>query len=271
MIIYGLCFIFRIFEYFILRTDQTFWGEAFVHKLAGIALVLLALKHCGLNLNTIGFNISNAWRNLLAGVIFALLVFLPAYLGEFALLAAWERAPKLDIYVSAYAINGNIGQQTALIFFLICILGNIINVLMEEGLFRGLLQKLLESRYTFLTAAAIAAILFGFWHIMAPLRSYYDGAISFNGLIANSLMLVSTSSLVGLKFALLTKLTNNLYMAMGHHFINNAIVNMIHITSNCGADELMVLRISIAQALSFIIALIWYVWAQHKNSLNAKR
>lgn len=264
--VYGLCFLCRILEYFILRTDQTFWGEAFLHKLAGIAILLLALRLCQLSLKSIGFGFSNGLGKLLGGLAFGLLVFLPAYLTEMALLAAQNKTPSLEMYVSAYAVDGNSSRQTALIFFLICLLGNIINVIMEEGVFRGLFQKLLENKYSFIAAACFSAILFGFWHIMAPLRSYYDGTMSFNGLIANALLLVSTSALVGFKFSLLTKLTNSLYMAMGHHFINNAIVNMLHVVSSSGADELMVLRISIAQAVSFIIVLIWYILAKAKHS-----
>lgn len=43
-IIYLLCFVFRLFEYFILRTDQTVVGEAVVHKLIGIAILFVC---CG--------------------------------------------------------------------------------------------------------------------------------------------------------------------------------------------------------------------------------
>ena len=38
---YFLCYAFRIFEYFVLRTDQTLIGEAIVHKLIGIAVLFL--------------------------------------------------------------------------------------------------------------------------------------------------------------------------------------------------------------------------------------
>ena len=100
---------------------------------------------------------------------------------------------------------------------------------------------------------------------MAPLRDYYYGSMSLNGFIANSVLLVITSGLIGFKFALITKLTGNLYMAMGDHFVNNTIVNMLHVISITGADELMILRISIAQSVSFIIVLIWYFVARNKK------
>lgn len=71
---------------------------------------------------------------------------------------------------------------------------------MEEGVFRGLFQKILEKKYSFMI----------------------------------------------------------LFMAMGDHFINNTIVNMLHVVTSTGTDELMVVRIAIVQSVSFIIILIWY-------------
>lgn len=117
---------------------------------------------------------------------------------------------------------------------------------------------MLERKYSFFLSAVIGSSLFGMWHIIAPVRSYYDGSLSRNGLIANAVLLITTSALVGFKFALMTKLTNSLYMAMGHHFINNAVVNILHVVSSTGTDTLMVVRIAIAQSISFIIVWIWY-------------
>ena len=44
LLIYILCFILRFIEYFIIRTDQTFWGEAFLHKLLGIVILFIVAK-----------------------------------------------------------------------------------------------------------------------------------------------------------------------------------------------------------------------------------
>ncbi len=46
--------------------------------------------------------------------------------------------PSLQVPVTGYALDGDQGRQTGLLFFAFCILGNLINVAMEEGIFRGL-------------------------------------------------------------------------------------------------------------------------------------
>ena len=265
LIIYLICFMFRILEYFILRTDQTFWGEAFIHKLIGIAVLFVVIKHFDFTFKEIGFAKGKIILYILKGLAFGLVIFVLAYSTEILILALHGNFKTLALYVSAYSVDGNIGHQTALVFFVFCIIGNIINVVMEEGMFRGLFPKLLEHKYTFIISAVIASVLFGIWHIMAPIRDYYDATMSMSGFIANSVMLVITSALVGFKFAMMTKLTGNLYMAMGDHFVNNTIVNILHVISITGTDELMILRISIAQSVSFIIVLIWYFVARHKK------
>ena len=266
ILIYLLCFVFRFMEYFILRTDETFWGEAFVHKLIGIVILLIAVRIYGFKLTETGFAKDKILHSLSGGLAFGLYVFVPAYLAECIIILIQGKFEALDLYVSAYSVNGTIGNQTGFLFFMICIIGNIINVIMEEGIFRGLFQKILEKKYSFILSAAIGSCLFGLWHIMAPARSYYDGTMSSSGFIANTILLVTTSGLVGFIFALMTKLTNSLYTAMGHHFINNTIVNMLHVVSGTGTDELMVVRITVAQSISFVTVLIWYILSHRKSS-----
>lgn len=96
------------------------------------------------------------------------------------------------------------------------------------------------------------------------MRNYVDGTSSAAGMYVNIILLVITSGIIGFKFALLTKLTGSLYMAMGDHFVNNTIINMFHVVSFTGRDELMFVRIAIAQSVSFIIVLLVYL---HKKRL----
>lgn len=256
--VYLMCFILHFMEYFLLRTDETFWGEAFIHKLLGIVILFAALKICRLKPTEIGFLKKNILRRLSKGIALGLLVFVPAYSAEILIHIIQGKFETLSVYVSAYSVTGTIGRQTGFLFFLICIAGNIINVIMEEGVFRGFFQKMLEKKYSFFLSAVIGSSLFGLWHIIAPVRSYCDGSLSRNGLVANAILLTTTSALVGFMFTLMTKLTDSLYMAMGHHFVNNAIVNMLHVISDSGADTFMVVRIAIAQSIAFIVICIWY-------------
>lgn len=261
LIIYVICFAFRALEYFVIRTDQTFFGEAFIHKLIGIGLMIGAVFLFRYKFADIGFKTGKSFFDIIRGLIFGIIVFIIAYGVEIIILAASKNLQAVELYVTAYSLDGGEEvKRTGFIFFFICVVGNIINVLMEEGVFRGLFQKMLSDKYKFLVAGIITSILFGFWHIMAPLRSLIDGNKSVGGFIGESAMLIGTSALVGFKFAMMGKLTGNLYMGMGDHFVNNTIVNILHVINKEGeADQLTTIRITIAQSLSFTAVLIWFI------------
>ena len=211
-----------------------------------------------MNFKQIGLGTKNLFRRVSLGLIWGSLFFALAYLIEIVVLLSQGNFLGLDFYVSAYSVNGNIGQQRGLLFLLICLAGNLINVLMEEGIFRGLFQKVFERKYSFIKSALLSSLLFGFWHIMAPFRSLLDGEMSLTGFWINSLILVLTSFLIGLQFALMAKMTGSLYMGMAVHFVNNTVVNLLHILSKNGTDQLLSLRITVAQTLSFLVLLIYY-------------
>ncbi|MCI6714494.1 MAG: CPBP family intramembrane metalloprotease [Lachnospiraceae bacterium] len=263
--IYFICYGFRVFEYFILRTDKTWVGEAVVHKLTGIVILFAAVGFLRETLADIGLARKGRLRNIGKGLFFGIGVFIIAYAVEIMMAIAGGTFVSLQVYVSTYAVDQNLGHRTEWLFFIICIVGNMVNVFMEEGIFRGLFQKILEKKYSFMCSALIASILFGLWHIVGPIRNYFDGVSGVEGMIANAIMLTVTSALVGFKFALLTKMTGSLYMAMGDHFVNNTIVNILHVVSETGIDEMMFVRITIAQSVSFLLVLICYIRREHKR------
>ncbi|MBP5437252.1 MAG: CPBP family intramembrane metalloprotease, partial [Treponema sp.] len=98
-----------------------------------------------------------------------------------------------------------------------------------------------------------------------PVRTFFDGESSMAGTVANAIMLVFTSALVGFKFAMLTKITGSIFMGMGDHFVNNTIVNILHVVSKNGADQMMAVRVALAQSLSFILVLIWFAMSSSRN------
>lgn len=262
LFLYFVCYLFRFIEYFLIQTDRTFWGEAFLHKAMGIVVLCIVVRLLSLRLWEIGFAKDGIIKYTSLGLVFGTALFVVAYGVEILITISSGNFQMLRFYISSYTIDGNVGNQTGLLFFVICIIGNIINVLMEEGIFRGLFQKLLEQKYKFIVSAVLISVLFGLWHVIAPIRQFYEGG-SMGGMITKLAMLVITTSLGSFKFALLTKITGSLYMAMGDHFVNNTIVNILHVVSTSGADELMFVRMSIAQTLSFVIVLIVYLKKYH--------
>ena len=265
-IIYLSCYVFRLFEYFILRTDKTVLGEAIVHKLIGIGILFIAMKLLHIRLEEIGYREKHCFKNLFLGLAFGMAVFTIAYVAEMLLVTAQGNFDSFQVYVSTYAVDKNLGHQTTILFFLICILGNVINVIMEEGIFRGIFPFILRKKYSFFASAAISSLLFGFWHIVGPIRNYFDGVSGMESTIANILMLVISSALVGFKFALLREMTGTLYMGLGDHFVNNTIVNILHVVSNTGADEFMFVRITIAQSVSFVIVVLFYMRKYYRKN-----
>ena len=270
LLFYLVCFVFRAVEYLVIRTDQSVIGEAFIHKLIGIALLAVALWLIKYKWSDIGLKAKSAIKGICFGLLFGLAVYAAAYGTEMLLQTSAGNMPALRFYVASYSTTGDSVIQSGIQFVLICVAGNIINVIMEEGIFRGLFIRLAEERYSFLKACIFSAVLFGVWHIAQPVRNVLDGVQSPGGAFMLGLMLVGTSALGGIQYALLYRLTGALWFSMAAHFVNNAIINLLHIVTVSGADEMQSVRITIAQTLSFVVVLIVFTVKARKKALPGK-
>ncbi len=256
---YLICFVLRNAESILIRTDQTVIGEAFIHKLLGIVLLAMALRLLQYRWADIGFCRSRLAGGLLKGALLGGGAFAVAYGVEMITQAVAGNAPTLRFYATSYTVLGNISLQGGFLFILACIVGNIINVVMEEGVFRGFFVKLMENRYSFWKACLFSSALFGLWHIAQPLRNLIDGEQSLMSAATSALLLVITSTLFGIQLCMLMKLTGSLWAGMMVHFINNASVNLLHVVTTMGMDAFQTMRITVAQTLAFIVVLVMFL------------
>ena len=259
MIIFLLCLSVRFVEYFLIETDKTAIGENVLHKVVGIILLALVLKKISLTWGDIGFQKNGFVRGLLKGLLLGSVCFAVSFGLELAILSLQGNHAHLEIYISSFSLTGSQMKNTDFVFFLLCVLFNVINVWMEEGVFRGLFIKTLSEIRPFMQANFIAAFLFGIWHIVMPVRGYVNGEMSFAAMILMGIGYIILAGIMGIKWGLLYRITGNLWAGLGDHLFNNIVAtNMLHVVSLKGADELQIVRIMAAQIISFGFVIVVY-------------
>lgn len=258
LLLFIVCAVARLFEYFILKTDETILSENFVHKILGIALLFFVLKRYQWNWSDIGFARTGMLRGIGKGILLGSLCFAVAYSVESLVLYCLNRDVHFAFYATGFSLTNDSQRQTGLVFLVLCILFNVINVWMEEGVFRGLFTRLLEGT-SFLRRILLIALLFGVWHWAMPLRDYIRGNSSLTSLLIMGIGYLILAGIMSVKWSLLYRLSGSLWIGLGDHLFNNVIAtNLLHVISNGEADSLQIVRIMIGQLLSFAVVLAYY-------------
>ena len=104
----------------------------------------------------------------------------------------------------------------------------------------------------------IVALLFGVWHFVMPLRSIINGDMTVVSALVMMIGYIILSGIMSIKWALFYKMSGSLWIGIGDHLLNNTITNLLHIVSKTGTDELQIVRIILAQLISFIVVMILY-------------
>ena len=269
VVIFTLCLAARFIEYFLIETDRTAIGENVLHKAAGIIILALTLKRVNLTWSDIGFQRNGFVSSILKGLLLGSVCFIISFGLELAILALQGNPAHLEIYISSFSLTGSGIKNTDFVFLLLCVVFNVINVWMEEGIFRGLFIKILSETKSFMQANFIAAFLFGIWHIVMPARSCMDGEMSFAAMVLMGIGYIILAGIMGIKWGLLYHMTGNIWTGLGDHLFNNTVAtNMLHVISLNGADELQIVRIMAAQLISFTFVLAIYVYRSRKKRVN---
>ncbi len=255
--IYFICYAFRLWEYFVLKTDESVIGENFIHKACGVAVIFAVLFVSGLHWRDIGFVRDGRLKNIGLGLTLGFGFYTIAYAVECIVLYVQEASPSLKIASGGFSlVNSTEFVSTGIGFIL---LFNILNVWMEEGLFRGLFTRLLRERYDCRMTIFITALLFGLWHLAMPVRSFIEGQMKFVPMLLLGAGYVALTFVYGLKMSFLYRMTGSLWAGMADHFFNNSVINIVHVVSSEGSDHLQIIRIVTAQFLSFIFVYMLYL------------
>ena len=246
-IILVICSVARLIEYFYIRTDETFLSENFLHKLFGILLLWGVLSICNLRWKDIGFSPDGIVSGIGKGLLFGLVCSVFAYTIECIVLLFLHGNVHLSFYASGFSLTNEKVSQAGISLILSSVLFNLINVWMEEGVFRGLFTKILEG-------ISYRKSLF----FIMPLRDYLQGESSLVNLIVMGIGYVILAGMMSIKWSLLYKMTGSLWFGLGDHFFNNLASNLVHVVSNSEADSLQIVRILLWQLLSFAIVLWGY-------------
>ena len=261
-ILFAILIVVHGFEAIVLRIDETVLGENFINKVFGIVLIFVVLGLIKWAPKDIGFTAKNFLRNIGIGLLFAIVSFTIAYSVEVIILKSQGQSVSFGIFTTGFSLTGETTVHTGIGFILMCVLFNIINVVMEEGTFRGLFFNIVSCKKPMKTALFFQALLFGIWHVVTPLHNLIDGDINVPSFIALSIGYIILAGMMGIKWGLMYKMTGSLYAGMADHFFNNCIAtNLLHITTGEGIDDMMIVRVMIAQLLSFgAVIAAYFAW-----------
>ena len=258
LIIFTLCLLVHAVEVLFIRTDETFFAECFINKVFGIIVLFVCLKLWGQTWRSIGFVKEKLLINCLEGFGLCAVFYSIGFLIEFLVLKMNGTPAHMEFFVTGFSLTGNVVKQTGFQFVLMCIFFNIINVWMEEGFFRGFLQKFIGEDYGKKTGLMVSALLFGLWHLITPFRSLIDGDMNLPTFLAMSVGYVILSAMMGIKWGILFEYSGTIWIGLADHFFNNCVVtNLLHVVTENGVDEMQIARVLIGELTSFVAVMIF--------------
>jgi len=258
VILFGIVLLLRIIEIFYLRLDEI-WGEVFISKLLGFLMILSYLWLGKRKIRDIGLH-SNYFLEGISIVMVTMTAILAfSYFFEWLYLSTRGLKPTFIIAPMSNALDAEFAVQGGFLFGLWLIFGNLMNSLMEEGLFRGVMITHFSVHLSFWKANLLQAFLFGLWHIIWPIKSYTMDQMSAVEAIVIAIGYIVASGLIGLVWGYLFFKTGNLWAPWLAHTMNNSTMNLLHTVTAEGYDFGFMIRMGVLPfvALLMIFPIKW--------------
>lgn len=256
LLIFFLCEIVKDFEFLVLKTDQTWLAENIFCKVFIILLIFFILKKLNLSWRSIGFIKSGILPGAAIGLSLGIVTFFISYSAEYLLLQGMGLNPRLSFYIASFAIDNQNITGISLWTLGVCLIGNLINVWAEEGLFRGVFLQVGKKSLSFQATNFLQAALFGLWHIIMVVIWLAEGSITVPGALVMALGYFLLAGVLGYEWGLCAALTGTIWAGFFEHFFNNFISSSLHMITETGVDELQILRIVLSNVLSLVLVII---------------
>lgn len=256
ILLFLLCSMVEYIEFLVIKTDQTILAENVLCKLFIIALILVVLRHRRESPQIIGFRKAGIFKGAALGLSLGVSSFAISYAVEYIVLRGMGQTPSLQFFISNFALQNQNVTGGSVMAVGICIIGNVLNVLAEEGLFRGLFLHLGKTAFPQRNSNLLQAMLFGVWHIVMVVGWVIDGSMDVPAAVAMAAGYVLLAGILGYEWGLCAAITGTLWAGIFEHFFNNFLTNSLHIVTATGIDELQVLRIVLSNILSLTFVLL---------------
>lgn len=255
-ILFVLCSIVEYIEFLFVRTEQTIIADNVFTKIFCIIATLVAMKINRIKIQDVGFKNNKVIKYLGCGLGLGILTFAISYGVEYVILIAAGKAPHLEVYITNFGLTGATSEVSlSAMAVIICIVVNIINVIAEEGLFRGFILKVVSEKCNFKVANMTQAILFGVWHIVMCVLGVYDGQMTIPVALVFGVGYVILAGILGIEWGICVNMTGVIWMCVAEHFFNNFIGNILHVVSTTGIDEFQIIRVVLSNVLSLIMVI----------------
>ena len=237
VLIVVLCFGLRMVDVFLFRSDEWF-GEQVLTKVLGLAIVIVYAIRSGYGLDRIGFRKTSITSVIWIGFGLTASVMAATFLVQFLFLKAQGADPHFSMGIQSFTLAQQASGQTGLLTSTSLLAFNLVNATMEESLFRGLLLTHLAVVMSRMRANVVQSVLFGFWHIVWPLRAIYDGEMTFGAGISYGAGYIFVATMMGFVWGCFFIWFRSLWVGILAHAFQNAALNVFHITTAAGGSGL---------------------------------
>ena len=242
-------------------------AENVICKLFAMALIVVVLWTRREKISCLGFVKKGIARSAALGLSLGVSTFAISYGVEYVVLTLMGSQPKIQFYISNFALSNQNVTGTSPAVIVICILGNVLNVLAEEGLFRGLFLHLGKEEFSVKKSNAIQAALFGVWHIVMVVVWVMEGSMDVPSAVLMAAGYVLLAGILGYEWGLCVALTGTIWAGVFEHFFNNFITKSLHMATASGVDEMQILRIVLSNVLSLTFVIL--IARKRKNAGEA--